>query len=75
MLPRLLSSPNVLNMGYILAIIAVFIIYFILRHTTSGYEMKAVGINPTASKWAGISVDKNAFLALIISGGLAGLAG
>ena len=75
MLPRLLSSPNVLNMGYILVIIAVFIIYFILRHTTSGYEMKAVGINPTASKWAGISVDKNAFLALIISGGLAGLAG
>lgn len=37
--------------------------------------MRAVGMNQTASKWAGINVEKNAFLALLISAGLAGLAG
>lgn len=75
MLPKLLSPPNVLNLGYLLAIAAAFFVYFLFQHTTRGYEMKAVGINQTASKWSGINVDQNAFLALVISGGLAGLAG
>lgn len=75
MLPKLLSPPNVLNLGYILAIAAALIIYYLFQHTTRGYEMKAVGINQTASKWGGINVDQSAFLALVISGGLAGLAG
>ncbi len=75
MLPKLLSAPNVLNLGYVLAVGAAFLVYFLFWHTTRGYEMRAVGMNPTASRWSGINVEKNAFLALIISGGLAGLAG
>ena len=75
MLPKLMSSPNILNLGYLITILAVFLIYFLLQHTVEGYEMRAVGMNQTASKWAGINVEKNAFLALLISGGLAGLAG
>lgn len=75
LLPKLLSSPNVLNLGYIVALVAAFAIYYLMQHTTKGYEMRAVGINPTASKWNGINVEQNMFLALVISGGLAGLAG
>lgn len=75
MLPKLLASPNVLNLGYIVAIVAAFAVYYLMQHTTKGYEMRAVGINPTASKWNGINVEQNMFLALVVSGALAGLAG
>lgn len=75
LLPKLLSSPNVLNLGYIVAIAAAFAMYYLMQHTTKGYEMRAVGINPTASKWNGINVEQNMFLALVVSGALAGLAG
>lgn len=75
MLPKLLPSPNVLNLGYIIAIVAAFAMYYLLQHTVRGYEMRAVGINQTASRWNGINVEKNTFLALVISGALAGLAG
>lgn len=75
LLPKLLEAPNVLNLGYIIALVAAFAIYFLMQHTTRGYEMRAVGINPTASRWNGINVEQNMFLALVISGALAGLAG
>lgn len=75
LLPKLLSSPNVLNLGYIVAIAAAFAMYYLMQHTTKGYEMRAVGINPTASRWNGINVEQNMFLALVVSGALAGLAG
>ncbi len=74
-LPNIMPPPNVLNLGYIIAVLAACLIFFLLFKTTTGYEMRAVGINPISSKWAGINVEKNMFLALVISGGLAGLAG
>ena len=74
-LPRLLSAPNVLNIGYIIAVTVAVLVMFLMHYTTRGYEMRAVGLNPTASKWNGINIEKNMFLALVISGGLAGLAG
>lgn len=74
-LPKLLPTPNVLNLGYVIAILAAFMIFFLMQHMVKGYEMRAVGMNPTASRWAGINVEKNMFAALVISGGLAGLAG
>ena len=75
LLPKLLSSPNVLNLGYVIALIAAFAIYYLMQHTIKGYEMRAVGYNPTASRWSGINAEKNMFLALVVSGALAGLAG
>ncbi len=74
-LPNIMAPPNVLNIGYIIAVAVAFLIFILLFKTVIGYEMRAVGSNPIASKWAGINVEKNMFLALVISGGLAGLAG
>lgn len=62
-------------LGIILAIIAVFIIKYIFDKTTFGYELKAIGFNGNASQYAGINVGKNMVIAMMISGGLAGLAG
>ena len=62
-------------LGIILAIIVAFIIKYIFDKTTFGYELKAIGFNGNASKYAGMNVGKNMVVAMMISGGLAGLAG
>lgn len=75
LLPKILTAPNVLNLGYPIAILVAFAMYYLMQHTVKGYEMRAVGINPVASRWNGIAVEKNMFAALVLSGALAGLAG
>lgn len=62
-------------LGIILAVIVAFIIKYVFDKTTFGYEIKAIGFNTNASKYAGINVGKNMVIAMMISGGLAGLAG
>ena len=62
-------------LGIILAIIVAFVIKYVFDKTTFGYELKAIGFNGNASKYAGINVGKNMVIAMMISGGLAGLAG
>ena len=62
-------------LGIILAVVAVFVIKYIFDKTTFGYELKAIGFNGNASRYAGINVGKNMVIAMMISGGLAGLAG
>jgi ABC-type uncharacterized transport system permease subunit len=66
---------NLVNTAIFLAIALVLFIAFLLKRTTLGYEIRAVGLNPTASECAGISVGKNTVLAMAISGAIAGLAG
>lgn len=68
-------AGSTLNMGFILALIACWLIYFILKKTVLGYEVKAVGFNPLAAEDGGIKVSKNIIIAMAISGALAGLAG
>ncbi|WP_042472045.1 ABC transporter permease [Bacillus ndiopicus] len=64
-----------LHWGIVIAIIMVFIMWFILERTTLGFELKAVGFNKNAAEYAGMSVKKNIILAMTISGVFAGLAG
>jgi simple sugar transport system permease protein len=54
---------------------ALVVYHFLLNRTTVGYEVRAVGFNPEAARYGGISVGRNYFLALAISGAFAGLAG
>lgn len=61
--------------GLFLAIIAVIIIYIILNKTTFGYQLKAVGFNRDASKYAGINEKMNIVYSMAIAGALSGLAG
>lgn len=61
--------------GLILALITVYLVWFLLKKTKLGYELKAVGFSRTAAKYAGIKVGKSMVLAMTISGSLAGLAG
>lgn len=63
------------HIGIILAIIAAFIVWFVLFKTTFGYEIRSVGNNPYGAEYGGISVAKNIISAMVVSGMLAGLAG
>ncbi|RFB19001.1 ABC transporter permease [Bacillus sp. HNG] len=64
-----------INLGLFLGIIAVIIVGFIINKTTLGFELKAVGFNRDAAEYAGMRVNSNIVLSMLISGGLAGLAG
>lgn len=63
------------NGGFIIAVIAVIIIFIVLNKTTFGYELKAVGFNKDASKYAGINEKKSIIMSMVIAGAIAGLAG
>jgi ABC-type uncharacterized transport system permease subunit len=64
-----------LHIGFFIAISMLVVFWVTLNRTTLGYEVRAVGYNPDAAAYAGISVKKNFFLAMAISGAFAGLAG
>ncbi|MFD2443584.1 ABC transporter permease [Bacillus sp. CGMCC 1.16607] len=64
-----------INLGIFLAVIAVIIIAFIINKTTLGFELKAVGFNRYAAEYAGMKVNRNIVLSMLISGALAGLGG
>ena len=64
-----------LHIGFFIALVALVVYWVILNRTTLGYGVKAVGFNPEAARYGGISVPRNYFLAMAISGAFAGLAG
>ena len=70
-----LTGNSRMNIGIFFAIIAVGVIWFLLKKTTLGFEIRAVGLNPHASEYAGISAKRTIILSMIISGALAGLGG
>ncbi|WP_367567831.1 ABC transporter permease [Lacrimispora sp.] len=63
------------NGGILIAILVVLVIWVLLNKTTFGYELRAVGFNRDASKYAGINEKKSIILSMMIAGAIAGLAG
>jgi len=73
-LPQDLGFGRV-HLGLIIAIVAAVIIWLVLVRTKWGYEIRMIGENPNAARYAGISLARNILLVMILSGGLAALAG
>ena len=63
------------HLGFIFAILAAVVIWFILYRSRWGYEIRLIGDNPQAARYAGINIARNTILVMMLSGGLAGLAG
>ncbi|CCV64430.1 ABC-type transport system, permease component [Alteracholeplasma palmae J233] len=76
-LPKLkfLFGSSDANIGIFIAIIVGILIYYLFKKTTLGYELKASGFNPDASKYAGMNAKKSIISSMTIAGGIAGLAG
>ncbi len=64
-----------LHSGIFIALLSVLVMWFILEKTTTGFELKSVGFNQHASEYAGMNVNQNIVLSMVISGAFAGLAG
>lgn len=72
-LKDILNPP--LNFGIIIAIISALVVWYILKKTTLGYELRAVGFNEKAAEYGGIDINKSIVKSMGIAGILAGLAG
>jgi simple sugar transport system permease protein len=70
-----IAQPTLLHSGVLLAVVMAILVYVLLWRTTLGYRIRAVGLNPDASRYAGIRVQLYQALALALSGAFAGLAG
>ena len=70
-----ITVRGALHIGFFIMLIAVWFVDWFLNRTTLGFELRTVGTNPNAARYAGMSVPRNVIFALAFSGALAGLAG
>ncbi len=71
-LPRLYGRAHI---GLLFAVIAAAILWFVLQRTKWGFELRITGENPKAARYVGISIPRLIVVAMLVSGGLSGLAG
>lgn len=72
---QFINVPDRVHIGFFFVFVVVFGVDWFLQRTVSGFELRTVGINPHAARYAGMSVALNIVLAMAISGMLAGFAG
>jgi simple sugar transport system permease protein len=73
-LPYLLGESYALNLGFVLAIAAVVVYWWLMERSTIGFRLRAVGFSPSAAKTAGINVERTFVLALGLSAAFVGIA-
>src|SRR3979490_2435413 len=73
-LPPLLPDPIYrVHWGFVVALLAAVGVWWLLKKSTLGFEIRSVGANPQAARYAGIAVGRTLVVAMALSGGLAGL--
>ncbi|NTW03574.1 MAG: ABC transporter permease, partial [Oscillochloris sp.] len=71
----MIGDTTRIHLGILLGVVLAFAIWWLLYKTTIGFELRTVGANPSAARYAGMSVAGTVILTMAISGGLAGFAG
>ncbi|WP_296602940.1 ABC transporter permease [Nocardioides sp.] len=74
-MPKLLGDRFNLHLGFLLALVAVAVVWWILNRSALGFRIRAVGLNPNAARAAGINVGRTYTTVMLIAGALVGLAG
>jgi simple sugar transport system permease protein len=75
-LPKIANASQYLvDVGFFFALAALVLYWFIVSRTTFGYEIRVIGQNLKAARYAGIPIKRNMFLVMAIAGGFSGLAG
>lgn len=72
---KAITVQSLLHVGFVIVLITIWLTDWFLERTTPGFELRTVGSNQTAARYAGMNVAFNVILALTLSGALAGLAG
>ncbi|MGV2016491.1 ABC transporter permease [Agrobacterium sp. 22-223-1] len=66
-------GPAPFNVSFIIALVMCFLVWVLIWRTKLGYEMRTLGISPSAAIYAGIPYARTVIIAMLISGGLAGM--
>lgn len=74
-LPDILGDRFNLHLGFVLALVAVAVMWWVMNRSSLGYRIRAVGENPSAARVAGIDVGRTYITVMLIAGALVGLAG
>jgi general nucleoside transport system permease protein len=74
-IPQFFQAPIRFHLGFFIALGFAWLVWWLLFKTTWGLNLRTVGTNPRAAKYAGLSVLKTTVVGMALSGGLAGLAG
>jgi simple sugar transport system permease protein len=64
-----------LHLGFVVALLAVVVLWIVLQRTGFGLRMRAVGLGPQAARFLGTNIRRTTLIAALVSGGIAGLAG
>jgi simple sugar transport system permease protein len=75
MLPQFFGPPIRFHLGFFIALVVAWLVYWLLFRTKWGFELRSVGANPNAARYAGMSILGTTILAMSLSGALAGLTG
>jgi len=78
--PEILDSARIPNLGgiplgFFIAVLVAIVVWWLLYKTTIGFEIRTVGLNPNAARYAGIKVAQTVILTMVLSGLLAGMGG
>ncbi|MEE2570865.1 ABC transporter permease [Pseudarthrobacter sp. J64] len=73
--PQIFGTQYRLHLGFVLAIAATVLVWWLLNRSTVGFEFRAVGANPKAAQTAGINVSRSTILVMALAGALAGMSG
>ncbi len=74
-IPQFFKTPIRFHLGFFIALAVAYLVYWLLFKTTWGFNLRTVGANPRAAKYAGMNIASNTIMAMTLSGALAGLAG
>lgn len=66
-------GPAPFNISFLIALVAAFLVWVLIWRTKLGYEMRTLGVSPSAAVYAGIPYSRTVIIAMLISGGLAGM--
>lgn len=69
------NIPSLFNWGFLVVILGIFVFWFIMEKTTFGYSLRATGMNKDGANYAGMKVNRNTVLSMMIAGAYCGLAG
>ena len=74
-IPQFFGSPIRFHLGFFIALAIAWLVWWLLFKTTWGLNLRTVGTNPRAARYAGLNVGKSIMLGMTLSGALAGMAG
>ena len=74
-LPEIWPEAGRANWGFVFALVAALVLWFMMARTLKGFEVRVLGQSPRAGRFAGFSSGRMVFFAFMVSGALAGLAG